>query len=233
MIASIKEFGFRIPILIRSDGLIIDGHLRKKAAVALGMTELPCIVADDMTDTQIKAFRLVANQSTNWATWDIKLLELELEDLKLENFNIDLIGFDDSVLEDTTNTQRESPYTAKIESPVYHPTGPCPNIKELVNLTKTKQLLQKIDESNLPEEEKEFLRLAAQRHTVFDYKNIAEYYAHASKEMQELMEDSALVIIDFNKAIEHGFVKLVDDLAALEKNLTTVDGDDNDNLHDE
>ena len=95
MTASIKEFGFRLPLLIKSDGLIIDGHLRKKAAVALGMTELPCIVADDLTETQIKAFRLVANQSANWASWDTELLKLELEDLKLEDFDLDLIGFED------------------------------------------------------------------------------------------------------------------------------------------
>ena len=98
MTASIKEFGFRLPLLIKSDGLIIDGHLRKKAAVALGMKELPCIVADDLTETQIKAFRLVANQSANWASWDTDLLKLELEELKLDEFNLDLIGFEDQFL---------------------------------------------------------------------------------------------------------------------------------------
>ena len=62
--------------------------------------------------------------------------------------------------------------------------------------------------SNIEKEEKEFLIKAAYRHTVFNYQSIADFYAHSNKEVQELMEDSALVIIDFNKAIENGYVKL-------------------------
>jgi len=70
----------------------------------------------------------------------------------------------------------------------------------------------------LPEEIKAFLRAAAERHVVFNYANIAEFYAHADKGLQALMEDSALVIIDFNKAIEQGFVRLNEDMfAALEE----------------
>jgi hypothetical protein len=74
-------------------------------------------------------------------------------------------------------------------------------------------LIEKIHAAELPHEIETFLEFAAQRHTVFSYEKIAEYYAHAPKEVQELMEDSALVIIDFKKAIEHGFVQLTKDLA--------------------
>ena len=77
---------------------------------------------------------------------------------------------------------------------------------------KTKELLKQIEKSNIPKEEKEFLIEAAQRHTIFDFSKIAEYYAHSEKETQELFENSALVIIDFNKAIENGFIKLTDEL---------------------
>lgn len=100
MVESIKEFGFRIPIVARSDGSVVDGHLRLKAAKALGMTEVPVAIADDLTDTQIKAFRLLANQSANWAEWDEELLKLELEDLKADEFDIDLIGFDESMTQE-------------------------------------------------------------------------------------------------------------------------------------
>jgi hypothetical protein len=72
--------------------------------------------------------------------------------------------------------------------------------------------MKEIDKSNLSYEEKNFLIDAAKRHTVFNYEKIADYYAHASKEMQQLMERSALVIIDFEKAIEYGYVKLSDDI---------------------
>jgi hypothetical protein len=107
MKGSIKEFGFRIPILIKSDGTIIDGHLRKKAASALGIKELPCIIADDLTEAQIKAFRLVANQSANWADWDIDLLSLEIDELKLEGFELEDLGFDEMPLDSEDNEKNE------------------------------------------------------------------------------------------------------------------------------
>jgi DNA modification methylase len=99
MVGCIKEFGFRIPIVAKSDGFVVDGHLRLKAAKKLGMTEVPVVIADDLTETQIKAFRLIANQSANWAEWDDELLKLELEDLKNLNFDLDLTGFDLSEVE--------------------------------------------------------------------------------------------------------------------------------------
>jgi len=103
-------------------------------------------------------------------------------------------------------------YTAKIEAPIYEPTGIRPHILSLCETGKTNRLLQAIDDSSLPSHEKSFLRLAASRHLVFNYESVANYYAHATKEMQQLMEDSALVIIDFDKAIEGGFVRLCDEI---------------------
>lgn len=92
--AAIKEFGFRIPILAKSDGLVIDGHLRLKAAIKLGMDEVPVLIADDLTETQIKAFRISVNKMADLAEWDNELLALEMEELKLEGFDLDLTGFD-------------------------------------------------------------------------------------------------------------------------------------------
>lgn len=92
--AAIHEFGFRVPILAKSDGLIVDGHLRIKAARKLGMAMVPVIVADDMTDIQIKAFRISVNKMADLAGWDIPMLNLELEDLKLDGFDLNLTGFD-------------------------------------------------------------------------------------------------------------------------------------------
>jgi hypothetical protein len=82
----------------------------------------------------------------------------------------------------------------------------------LCDNTKTRGLISEIDDSNLSDDEKVFLRLAATRHSVFHYERIADYYAHSSPEMQRLMEKSALVIIDFEKAIEGGFVRLCDEI---------------------
>jgi hypothetical protein len=114
----------------------------------------------------------------------------------------------DNTIKDTT----EKKYSAKIESPIYEPKNLKPHILELVNKEKTNRLIREIDNSNLSIEEKTFLMDAARRHNVFNYEKIADYYAHASPEMQNLMERSALVIIDFEKAIQLGYVKLCDEI---------------------
>lgn len=99
MCGAIREFGFRIPVVAKSDGTIVDGHLRYKAACQLALDTVPVVLADDLTDTQIKAFRLLANQSANWAEWDDGLLKLEIQDLQQLDFNLDLTGFDYSDIE--------------------------------------------------------------------------------------------------------------------------------------
>ena len=108
--------------------------------------------------------------------------------------------------------QEEKKYTTKIESPIYEPKNQKPHIMELYDNQKTRRLIREIDSSTLPIEEKMFLIDAARRHTVFNSEKIADYYSHSTKEMQEFMERSALVIVDFEKAIQHGFVKMCDDI---------------------
>lgn len=92
-------FAFRI--VARSDGGVVDGHLRLKAAQRLGLKrEVPVALADDLSDAQIKAFRLLANRSASWAEWDDELLQLELEDLKDLGFDLAHTGFTDEELAD-------------------------------------------------------------------------------------------------------------------------------------
>lgn len=90
--ASIKEFGFKVPIIVDKNNVIIAGHTRLKAAEKLGLQEVPVIVADDLTEDQIKAFRLADNKVAEAAEWDFKLLEQELAaiDMNMEQFNFDL-----------------------------------------------------------------------------------------------------------------------------------------------
>jgi ParB-like chromosome segregation protein Spo0J len=89
MCASIREFGFKIPVLVRSDGEVVDGHLRLKAAKKLGISEVPVILCDEWTEAQVKAFRLMVNRSVTWAEWDEERLALEL--LELKNLDFDRI----------------------------------------------------------------------------------------------------------------------------------------------
>ena len=102
----------------------------------------------------------------------------------------------------------DTKYSRAITIPQYEIKGEKPLIPELYNNKKVVELLNHIKNSNVSEEEKKFLTIAEYRHYVFNYSKIAEYYPHASKEMQELMEESALVIIDIDDAIMGGYVKL-------------------------
>src|SRR5579863_10377592 len=99
MCESIREFGFKIPCLVRSDGEVVDGHLRLKAARKLGIAEIPVILCDEWTPAQVKAFRLLVNRSVTWADWDETALALELQELKESDFDLNLTGFEDEELE--------------------------------------------------------------------------------------------------------------------------------------
>ena len=111
-------------------------------------------------------------------------------------------------IEDTIDTK----YTTKVNIPQYLPNCEKPSIDELVDTKKYESILMEINSSNIPEREKIFLRLAACRHLVFNYSKIADYYAHSEKELQKLMEKSALVIIDVDDAIANGYVKLSENI---------------------
>ena len=94
MCESIREFGFKIPCLVRGDGETVDGHLRLKAARKLGLTEIPVILCDEWTPAQVKAFRLMVNRSVTWADWDETALAMELEEIQEMDFDLSLTGFD-------------------------------------------------------------------------------------------------------------------------------------------
>ena len=203
---SIKEFGFKVPIIVDKNNVIVAGHTRLKAAEKLGLEEVPTIVADDLNEEQIKAFRLADNKVSEFSQWDLGKLEEELNNITgvdMEDFGFINDNFDDIEIEN-----QENPYTMKVKIPQYEMHGEMPEIFELINTSKTNELLDRIEKSNVSDEQKIFLKQAAQRHLQFDYSKIAEYYAHQDKEMQELMEDSALVIIDINDAIANGYVEL-------------------------
>ena len=208
VVNSIREFGFKVPLVVDSDGVIVAGHTRYKAAKKLGLQTVPCLVADDLNEEQINAFRLADNKVGELATWDLNTLQVELDNIG----EIDMREFGFS-LDDLTEDET---YTRKIEPPTYEPTeGTAPGIDELYDKSKYDDLLRYIDNADIPQEVADFLRMAATRHIVYDYGRIAEFYAHQPKEIQELMESSALVIIDYDKAVDNGFVKLTNELETL------------------
>ncbi len=104
--ASIKEFGFKVPIIIDSEGEIVAGHTRILAAEQLGLKKVPCIIADDLTEAQIKAFRIADNQTASLTEWNEELLSVELGDLADMNFDLSITGFSDIELEGFFNVGR-------------------------------------------------------------------------------------------------------------------------------
>ena len=106
--ASIVEFGWRQPIVVDEAMVIVVGHTRFEAAKRLGLTTVPVHIATGLTPTQVKAYRLADNRTNEEAEWDASLLALELEDLKLEDFDLDLTGFDDSEIDKLLAEMMES-----------------------------------------------------------------------------------------------------------------------------
>lgn len=208
VVNSIREFGFRVPLVVDSEGVIVAGHTRYKAAQKLGLQTVPCLIADDLTQEQVNAFRLADNKVGELATWDLDALKVELDNIG--EIDMSEFGFSlDGSVEDET-------YTRKIEPPTYEPTEEtAPGIDELCDKSKYDDLVRYIDNADIPQDIADFLKLTATRHIVYDYGRIAEFYAHQPKEIQELMEQSALVIIDYDKAVANGFVKLTNELEKL------------------
>lgn len=206
---SIKEFGFKVPIVIDKSGVIVTGHTRYKAAKKLGLTEVPTIIADDLTPYQISAFRLADNKVSEFAEWDMSLLDQELEALEgfvdMSDFGFEL-DVDDMEMDETELD--EDRYSDKALIPQYEIKGEEPTIDELYDTSKADALIKDIYEANVTDEQRDFLLASAYRHIVFNYSNIAEYYAHQDPEMQDLMERSALVIIDYDDAIAYGYSTL-------------------------
>ncbi len=204
---SIKRFGWQQPIVLDKNDVVVIGHCRLKAAQLLKLKEVPVTIAEDLTDDEIRELR-IADNKTNESPWDEDFLAQDIQELSFEGFDFGFIRPEDI-------PEPEERYTTKVNIPQYEIKGDDPQYSDLYDDRKTKQLISEIEFADIPEDEKDFLRMAAYRHTVFNYRNIAEHYAHAPKMVQELMERSALVIIDVDDAIANGYAKLHEDITDL------------------
>lgn len=199
---SIKDFPKMMtlrPIIIDADGMILGGNMRFKALKHLKYKDIPdewVRRADELTDDEKQRF--VIEDNVPFGEWDWDALANAWDEEKLLEWGLEIPD---------TNADDET-YTAKIKSPIYEPKNEKPVVTELCDKEKAEELIRDIKASDIGDEDKAFLLLAAQRHLVFNYERIADYYAHSDEKVQKLMENSALVIIDFKKAIELGFVKL-------------------------
>lgn len=222
----IERHGFDQPIVVDASGVVIKGHGRLLAAKALKLAKVPVVVRADLTPAQVREARIADNRVAELGEWDFDILATDVVGGLKNGLDLDIVGFslkelglvlnEDGAIERTAEEALNENYTRKIKAPVYEPKEKSsPPVEKLFDSTKTQKLEAEIEGSGAPEGVKSFLRIAAARHIVFDYAQIAEFYAHASAEVQDLMEKSALVIVDFKKAIENGFVVMSEEIAEL------------------
>ena len=207
---SIDEAGLGRSVVIDADGVLVAGN----GVQSVIDKDTPVrVVETDGTE-------LVVVKRTDLHTGDPRRKTLALAD----NATADDVEWDfDAIAEDWTEDEAgewgvEWPksainnYSRKIEIPTYEPVEGVVELSELTDKSKYDELCAEIDKADITPDIADFLKAAASRHIVFDYARIGDYYANATPEVQDLMERSALVIIDFAKAVENGFVKLTQEL---------------------
>jgi hypothetical protein len=226
---SIEEFGYIDPIIINKDNTIIGGNQRATVLKDLKYKEIDCIRIDINKDKE-KALNIALNKISG--EWDMSKLSSLLDEIKFYNEdNFILTGFENEEFEkiaeefesnfsginssnnnnynnddDNNDGEEIERYTKKIKAPNYVPKMENPpEVKDLYDISKTNELIKKINKLNLDKDISLFLKNSAYRFTKFNFEYIAEFYSHAEPAIQQIFEDLALVIIDFEKAIENGF----------------------------
>ena len=205
--------------------MLIDGHLR---AETLGDGEVPVLILDVNEAEADKILAtldpLAAMADSDAAKLDELLRNVDTGSEALQQMlaaTAAQAGLYDSLSnsteegsDDSDGETSENPYTDKVEVPPYAKIGDKPELSQCYDEAYCVKLLGAIDASELPESDKHFLRAAAYRHVVFNFQEIANYYAHSEANVQQLMEDSALVIVDLDAAIRNGWTRLGQSLDA-------------------
>lgn len=221
---SLNTVGWVGPVIENArTGHVLDGHERIWQALERN-EEVPFVQVDVSEDEELLVLATF-DPLTQMAVPDAAMLADILADLEASDLYDDpqVAHLLDSVTAEVEGLsgeggagETEEPYSRKIEAPHYTPSGDKPDLSELFDDRKTRALVAEIEaNSDLSEGEKRFLILAAQRHTVLNFSKIADYYAHSPEAVQTLMENSALVVIDFKRAIELGYVQLTGRIADL------------------
>lgn len=219
---SLKAHGqYRAIVVQKSTGHILAGNHTWKAAKSLGWKQIDAHMID-CDDDRAMRIMLADNRANDLASYDDAALAELLKELDATDLGLDGTMFDGDALdtllydlEQNATNPLSDEYTKAINIPHYEIVGEQPNTSELCDTNRYQHLLDDIDKIEMPEDVRAFLRLAAARHIVFDYRKVAEFYPHASPEVQRLIEDSALVIVDANDAIRNGY-------ALLEQTLTDL-----------
>lgn len=226
IMASLLEFGQQKPTVHEANaGVMVAGNGTLEAARRLGWSHI-WSSQTDLEGHRRDGFAIADNETARFAHAHPERTAALLVRIREQGGNIDATTYGNGRLAEllkdlaqgkgTEDGAEEDRYVVKYETPIYAPSGECPPVSELRDRAKTEKLREAILYApQLDAEVRAFLLDAAERHTVFDYQRIADYYAHASREVQQLFEDSGLVIVDVGKAIENGFVTITDRMTGL------------------
>lgn len=213
---SLRSNGQYRPIVVNTGSLtgrpmeVLAGNHTLLAARSIGTTELDAYVVD-VDDTACNRIVVADNRTADLGTYDDEALLAILQDIE----DVEGTGYTEDEVEALAAVGEESEtYTRDVSIPLYEPRRDTPpSIAEIVDTTRTDELTAAIEDAEgIPDEVKRFLTVCAQRHTVIDFGEVAEYYAHADPTVQQLMEDQALVIIDLDDAIRGGYAALQEDI---------------------
>ena len=214
----LAEVGYADALIAREtpEGLmLVDGHLRAETTPD---SEVPVLVLDiDAAEADLMLATL--DPLAAMAGRDEERLSELLSTVSSDNDTVNALlqtlanGYEPLTIADPEPVTDEA-YVQTVDTPIYEPSGPQPEIAELSDRSTADELRREIRDAELPEEVERFLLDAAERHVAFNFQHIANYYAHAPADVQELMERSALVVVDYDQAIQTGFVRLKEDIDA-------------------
>jgi hypothetical protein len=211
--ASIRSFPQMLeirPVVVDENGIILGGNMRYRAAKAIGLDTIPVIEAADLTEDQKNEFIVKDNVAAGRWDWDSLSSNFSADEILSWGIDIDYgKQFDAGFYDQEADDESGNNYTRKIETPIYDPSEERPDAADVCDTSKYEALLAEIEaDESIDDSIRLFLRLAATRHIRFNYDLAADLYSHSNEIVRRLMEASALVIVDYDQAIERGFVKL-------------------------
>ena len=213
----LAEVGYADALIAREtpEGLmLVDGHLRAETTPD---SSVPVLVLD-IDEAEADLMLATLDPLAAMAGRDEERLTELLSTVSSDNDTVNALlqtlanGYEPLTIADSEPL--DNVYVQTVDTPIYEPSGPPPEIAELSDRSTADELLREIRDAELPEEVERFLLDAAERHVAFNFQRIANYYAHAPANVQALMERSALVVVDYDQAIENGFVRLKEDIDA-------------------
>lgn len=205
---SITEFPEMLqlrPLVVDENNMVLGGNMRLKALTELGIEDVPVQRVETLSEEKKKEF--IIKDNVGYGDWDWDVLTNDWDLAELSDWGLEPLEFTEP-----KKTEESDLYTKKIQAPIYNPSENKPAFRETYDDTKYLELVRSIESSDADPEIKDYLKLCAVRHIVFDYSKIADLYAHSDTTTQNLMEEAALVIIDYDRAVELGYVKLGDKL---------------------